>query len=103
MDLSLIFACHLRLRGRGLGKDRWGRVRGGAMSFMWIVTPGNRRLPGMQILQVCRLESKQRAEKGEVRGRSSRVALHAALVLRHIAVGFVLPTSPSPSSLLCHK
>lgn len=55
------------------------------MSFTWIVTPGNRRIPGMQILQARRLENKQRAEEEEGRGRSPRVALDAVLVLRHVA------------------
>lgn len=51
------------------------------MSFMWIVTPGNRRIPGMQILQARRLESKQK----QVRGRSPHVALDVVVVLRHVA------------------
>lgn len=86
MELSLIFACHLRAgRAEREGFGGGGRGAVGAMSFMWIVTPGNRRIPGMQILQARRLENKQRAEKEEVRGRSPRVALDVVLVLRHVA------------------
>lgn len=46
MELSLIFACHLR-PGRAEREGFGGGGAVGAMSFMWIVTPGNKRIPGM--------------------------------------------------------
>lgn len=71
-----------------------------AMSFMWLVTPGNRRTPGMQIPQGPQTgESKQRAEEEEVRGRSPRVALDVVLVPSTRRWGSIL-NIPPPRNLL---